>query len=112
MEAAAQHDLAGEAAGHAREVHEDGLGYVLRQMRVAPHQPNRGGMNEVEVAGDQLMKGWFGAVLNVIGEQFLAVRHFQFTIKDPRKAEIRQKLHAALIAFSIRDYVLPLQTNS
>ncbi len=75
MQPAAQFDLDRKVFGEARQVHKDGLGHVLRQVRVTADQPNRRGKDQVEVARDELPKGSFRTLVHVIREQFLAVRH-------------------------------------
>ena len=42
MQPPTQHHVAGKRARLARQIHEDNLGNVLRQVRVAADQPNRG----------------------------------------------------------------------
>ncbi len=41
VQPAAQHHVAWQCAGLARQVHENSLGHVLRQMRVPTDQPDR-----------------------------------------------------------------------
>ena len=68
VQPSAQHDVFGKRASLACEVHEDGLGDVLREMRVAIDQPHCCRIDEVDVARDQFVEGRFRAVLNIIGE--------------------------------------------
>src|SRR5207247_8454515 len=92
MQPSAKHDAFGKGAGLAGEVHKYGLGDVLRQVRVAIHQPQRCGINQIDVAQNQFTEGGFRAVLHVIREQNSAVLHLQFIIKDPLPDKNRQKL--------------------
>ena len=59
-------------------------------MRVAVHEANRGGIDQIEIAVDQFAKCRLGAHLHVIGEQLSGVGHFQLTIKDPLTGKTEQ----------------------
>ena len=64
---AGQRFAARERTGLAREVGEDGLRHILRQMRVAVDLPQRGGIDEIDVPADQFGEGVFGMGSGVIG---------------------------------------------
>ena len=49
-----------ERTGLAREVGENGLRHVLRQMRVAADLPERGGIDEIDVPPDEFGEGVLG----------------------------------------------------
>ncbi len=66
-----------KAAGVAGEVGEDGLGDFLGELRGAD-LAERGGMDEIEVAADDLGEGVFGAVAGIAREQLeVGIAHFQ-----------------------------------
>jgi hypothetical protein len=59
----------------AREVAEDFLGYVLREMRVTANPPQRHGINEWQMALYELGEGSFGLVIDVRAEKSGVVVH-------------------------------------
>ena len=59
MQPTAEHDLAREGIGHARQVHKHGLGDVFRQVRIPVDQSYRRGIDQVDKTRNQLAKGWF-----------------------------------------------------
>ena len=61
--------------GLAREVGENRLGHVLRQVRVAVDLPQRRGIDQVDVPPHQFGKGLFGFGPGVAAEQFGIGRH-------------------------------------
>ena len=91
VQPAAEADFAGKTFGEAREVHKDGLGDVLGQVRVAADEPDSGRKDEIKVAGGQFAKGGFGAVDRVIREQFLGVRHLYLLLKTRRAVKTDKK---------------------
>ena len=72
---AAEHHLARQRAGHAREVNKHKLRHILRQMRIAIHKPDCGGICQVEIASHDFAKGGFRAAVRVFREQSLAFGH-------------------------------------
>ena len=60
MQPAAEHGLALERAGFAREIGEHGLDNVLGEVRVAAGAPERDGINEIDVTADEFPKRRLG----------------------------------------------------
>ena len=73
----------------AREVGENGLGHILRQVRVAVDLPQRRGINEVEMPPHQFSKGFLGFGSGVAAEQFGIGRHVHLIA--PARMEIAQE---------------------
>jgi hypothetical protein len=74
-----------EPAGIAREVGEDGLGDFLGELR-GTDLPERGGINQVQVAVCERGKGFFGFVPRVVLQQFQVASH-RFQIYRHRMQE-------------------------
>jgi len=91
---AAEHHVALQAAGHAGDVNKHKLRHVLCQMRVAIHEPDRGGICQVEISRHDFAKGGLRAALRVFRQQSLAFGHFQLSSKDP---PTRKTAHPDLI---------------
>jgi len=91
VQPAAEPDFAGKTFGEAREVNEDGLGDVLGEVGVAADEADGGGIDEIEVAGGEFAKGGFRAVVGVIREQFLGVRHLYLLLKTRRGVKTDKK---------------------
>ena len=81
MQPAAEHDIVGKRSSHASQINKYRLGHILRQMWVTIDESESGRINQVHVAGDQFTKGSFRASLDIFRDQFLAVRHFQSTVR-------------------------------
>jgi hypothetical protein len=60
---------------------KNGLGDVLRQMRVTIDEPDGRGIDEVDVAADDFLKGRFRAVFGILDKQFLDLRHIHLPVK-------------------------------
>ena len=56
---------------------EDGLGYFLRQMRIA-HLPAGGGMDQPDMAFDQSGECGLGIIGRIFGEQFGVALHLNY----------------------------------
>jgi len=69
---------------------ENGLRHVLREVGVAIDLPERGGIDEVDVALHQFGKGRLGTGRGVALEQFGVSRHFQ--VIAPAKTGSAQKI--------------------
>jgi hypothetical protein len=67
------------------------LGHVLGQMRVGAHQPQRRGIDEIDIAPGQFTERGLGAGLRVFGGQLLVFVHLQSNYKPPRRRETGQK---------------------
>lgn len=61
--------MACDGGGFASEIGKDRLSDVLCPMRVSAYLAQRGRINEVEVSIDQLTKGIFGAISNILREE-------------------------------------------
>src|SRR5262245_49767495 len=66
-------------------------------MGVAIDQPDRGRIDEVEVARDQFTKRLLGPVPDKTVEQLLGLSHYRFTIKKPPNGKSRPKRSIFLI---------------
>ena len=53
-----------------REIGEDRLRHVLRQVRVAVHLPQRGGIDQIDVPPDECGEGVLGTGSGVTAKQF------------------------------------------
>src|ERR1043166_2162482 len=62
MQPAAQHDVFRKAAGFLRQIREHYLRYVLRPMRVAARQTERGRIDQIDVAKHQFPECGFRSV--------------------------------------------------
>lgn len=80
IEPAAERGDVGRRASLAGQIGEDGLGDILDQVRVAAHQPQRGGIDQVDVALHQLTEGLLGAALGILAQQLCVVRHARFRV--------------------------------
>lgn len=89
MQPAGQHDIFGKGRGFAREVGEDELRDVLREMRVAAGLPERGGINERDVARDKFAERGFGTVGGKSAQKLSVIGHFPYI--QPQNAGIGQK---------------------
>jgi hypothetical protein len=79
MKPTAEQGVLGKRSGGAGEVCKHNLGDILSQMCISTDQAERGAIDQADIAPDQFPESWFGAVLDVFGEQCLAVCHLQFS---------------------------------
>jgi hypothetical protein len=76
-EPAGEHGFPAEAAGLAGKDDEDGLCDFFGQMRI-PHLPERSGVNEGDVAIDELRERGLGLAGGVFGKQFAIALHLTY----------------------------------
>ena len=76
MQPAAELNIGGKGAGHAGEVCKDGLGDILGQMGVIIDETDSGGIDQINVAGDQFAEGGLGTGGDILSEQLWGVCHF------------------------------------
>ena len=86
---ASQCAAARERCGLAREVGENRLRHVLRQVRVAVDLPQRSGIDQADVPPHQFGKGFLGLGPGVAAEQFGIRCHVQLIAPD--RMEIAQE---------------------
>jgi hypothetical protein len=89
MQPSGKHDIFGKGGGFAREVGKNELGDVLREMRVAAGLPERGGINERDVACDEFPERGFGTVAGKPAQKLSVIGHLSYI--QPQNREIGQK---------------------
>src|SRR5438093_7891246 len=89
-----------QAPGLPRPVGKNGLGHVLRQVRIASHRPPRRRINHVDVPVHDLPESRLGTVFNVLAQQSAVVIHRLSNLSEPARKEIRQGFALASKAFS------------
>ena len=94
MQPTAQPHILGKRPCLAGQIHKDGLRYVFRPMRVAPHQPERRGLDQIHVTSHEFAKGGIRAGPGVFGEQLLTVPHVQSPVKARRSLKPNKKVIA------------------
>jgi hypothetical protein len=90
VQPAAQHHIWRERPGQPRQVKEHGLSDVFGQMRVTIDQPQRGRIDQVNVALHQFAECLFGPVLDVLVQQLLRFQHFSL-LKTHREKKADKK---------------------
>src|SRR6266550_4218843 len=93
MKPTAEQGVLGKRSGGAGEVCKHNLGDILSQMCISTDQAERGAIDQADIAPDQFPESRLGAVLDVFGEQCLAVCHLQFSSKNPPTIKSRQKFY-------------------
>ena len=58
-----------------RQVSENDLGYVLSEMRIAVHLPQRSGIDQIQVPLHDFSEGFFRLPLDVAPDQFTIEHH-------------------------------------
>ena len=91
VQPATEHNLAGKGAAFLSEANKNNLSDVLGQVRIAAHQTQRSGIDEIDVARDEFAKGGFRTVPHIFRQQLLGLRHVRFGSKAPHEGKTEQK---------------------
>src|SRR6185369_7558968 len=96
MQPAAEHDIGRKSRRHSRQIQKHGLGNVFGEVFIAVQKPERRGINQVNVAADDLAERGVRAAAGVFGEQLLALGHLQSAVKTRRGSKPNKKIRGSV----------------